>query len=307
MLEVLRVGTRASPLALKQAQIFADQFTSIFPDTTIEFVSLKTTGDIYATQRLSAIGGKGLFTKELEEALLSQKIDVAVHSLKDMATKLPEGLCLAAVLKRDDPRDAFLSNEPYSFRDLPRYSTIGTSSLRREAFTKYWRPDIRVVPLRGNVESRLRKMAEGEADGTFLAVSGLKRISLTHCIREILEPDIMLPAVAQGCIAIQVRECDEHIRENIAKLNDHKTMVEVYCERAFLRELDGSCRTPIAALAQVEGERIALRGAIVRPDGGEIIRQDIQGSMGDYLQLGMEVAKKIQSEHGDRLRTEFRI
>lgn len=307
MAEILRVGTRASPLALKQAQIFVDQYLGYFPNTKIEFVTLRTTGDIYATQRLSAIGGKGLFTKELEEALFDGRIDVAVHSLKDMATRLPEGLSIAAVLPRDDPRDAFLSNGAVSFKDLPRYSTIGTSSLRREAFTKLWRPDIRVIPLRGNVESRLRKMAEGEADGTFLAVSGLNRIALAHCIRETLDPEIMLPAVAQGCIAIQVRDKDTTIHDNVARLNHEKTMFEVYCERAFLRELDGSCKTPIAALAQVEGRELSFRGAVVRPDGGDIIKIQTRGLAKDYLQIGIEMATKIKIQYGERLSKEFRI
>lgn len=307
MIEKLRIGSRASPLALSQAKLVGAAITRIYPQIQLEYISLRTSGDIFNTQRLTTLGGKGLFTKELEEALLASRIDIAVHSLKDMATRLPEQLVIAAVLPREDPRDAFLSNQGTTFKGLPRYSIVGTSSLRREAFSRYWRPDLRVVPLRGNVESRLRKIAGGEADGTFLAVSGLKRVDLSHCINEILDPEEMLPAVAQGCVAIQSHERNEELNQVLESMNDLPTMYAVKCERAFLRELDGSCRTPIAALAEVSGGDLFFRGAVIRPDGGELILEKIKGSADDHLSLGVELAQRIKKNHGDRLQKEFRI
>lgn len=305
--QTLRIGSRASPLAKIQAKNFGNALMKIHPHITVEYVTLRTSGDKFSTQRLSTIGGKGLFTKELEEALLSHEIDLAVHSLKDMATKLPPHLILGAILPREDPRDAFLSQDVHSFLELPRYSVIGTSSLRREAFCRYWRPDLRVIPFRGNVETRLRKLSEGEANGTFLAAAGLKRLALEDSIQEILEPERMLPAVAQGCLAIECCEQDESLVDLLRPLHHEKSFYEVKAERAFLRELDGSCRTPIAALAITEGDQLYLRGAVIRPDGGEIIKEEIRGATNDHTLLGLEIAKKIRVNVGERLQREFRI
>lgn len=303
----IRIGSRASPLAVLQAKRVGDAITVSDPECVIEYVSIRTTGDTLYSVRLSEFGGKGLFTKELEEALLDNRIDVAVHSLKDMSTRPPEALQIAAVLERDDTRDAFVSNGYASFDELPQYAVIGTCSLRREAFSRLLRPDLKIVPFRGNVETRLKKMAAGEADATFLAAVGLQRLGLTACIREIMTPDRMLPAVAQGAISLQCRRDEVRIVELLQTLNHEQSYKEVMAERAFLRELDGSCRTPIAALAQTEGDQIRLEGAVIRPDGSEAFREVTYGPVDEYMKIGSQLGALIRSQIGERFMRDFRI
>jgi hydroxymethylbilane synthase len=256
---------------------------------------------------LADYGGKGLFTKELEEALLDNRIDLAVHSLKDMSTRPPEALLISAVLARDDPRDAFVSNSYASFNDLPQYAVVGTCSLRREAFSRLMRPDLQIVPFRGNVETRLKKMASGEADATFLAAIGLERLGLKACIREIMSTDRMLPAVAQAAVALQCRVDDAPVIALTKPLNHEQSYREVIAERAFLRQLDGSCRTPIAALAITENDQIRLEGAVIRPDGSEIFREVMCGAVDDYVRIGADLGEMIRARIGGRLLRDFRI
>ncbi len=307
MSQKIRIGSRASPLAMIQAHRVGEHLTAQNPDINIEYVKVRTTGDTLYSVRLSEFGGKGLFTKELEEALLDDRIDVAVHSLKDMSTRPPEALLISAVLERNNPCDAFVSNGYARFEDLPQYSVVGTCSLRREAFSRLLRPDLKIVPFRGNVETRLKKMASGEADATFLAATGLERLGLQSCIREVMYPDRMLPAVAQGAISLQCRHDDEVTVHLTSPLNHEKTYYEVMAERAFLRELDGSCRTPIAALAATQGDMICLEGAVIKPDGSEIFREKLQGKVVDYVKIGTDLGQTIRQQIGERLVHDFRI
>lgn len=303
----IRIGSRASPLAVHQAHRAGKAIQMYAPDVTIEYVNIRTTGDTLYAVRLADFGGKGLFTKELEEALRDNRIDLALHSLKDMATRLPDGLPISAVMPRDDPRDAFVSNGYARFSDLPQYAVVGTCSLRREAFSRLMRPDLQIVPFRGNVETRLKKMASGEADATFLAAIGLERLGLKPCIREIMSTERMLPAVAQGAVALQCRADDDVLISLTKPLNHEQSYREVMAERAFLRHLDGSCRTPIAALAITENDQIRLEGAVIRPDGSEIFRDVIYGDVHDYARIGAHLGEIIRTRIGDRLRHDFRI
>jgi hydroxymethylbilane synthase len=291
----IRIGTRGSPLALAQAREVVGRLTHAHKLTegACELVVIKTSGDRIADRPLAEEGGKGLFTKEIEDALLAGSIDLAVHSMKDMPTVLPAGLKIGAALKREDPRDAFISLEYGSLAEVPAGGVIGTSSLRRKAQMLHRRPDLEVVPLRGNVETRLRKLAEGAADGTFLACAGLNRLGLAGHIREPISPEIMLPAVAQGAIAIELRDDDTDTAQLIAPLNDAETALCVAAERAFLARLDGSCRTPIAGLAELSGNVIRFRGEILTPDGKERIATERSGGAAAALRLGEEAAAEL--------------
>jgi hydroxymethylbilane synthase len=256
-------------LALAQAREVRDALTRAnrLPEGSVTIAVIKTTGDQVLDRPLSEIGGKGLFTKEIEEALLADEIDVAVHSMKDMQTVLPDGLVVGAVLKREDPRDAFISLRHGSLAALPPGAVVGTSSLRRKAQLLHVRPDLRVVDFRGNVETRLRKLGEGIAEATFLAVAGLKRLGLEDRITTPISIDDMLPAVAQGAIALEIRAGDEATAECVTALNDPATALAVTAERAFLARLEGSCRTPIAGHSVLEGGRLSFRGELLSTDG----------------------------------------
>lgn len=265
---LLKIGTRGSPLALAQAHETRDRLMAAhgMAAERFEIVVIKTTGDAVQDRSLSEIGGKGLFTKEIEEALLDGSIDIAVHSMKDMPTLLPDGLELSTYLPREDMRDAFISRRFDGIADLPKGAVVGTSSLRRRAQLLARRPDLRVVEFRGNVQTRLRKLDEGVAVATFLACAGLNRLGMEGAAKPIDASD-MLPAVAQGAIGIEQRSGDGAISALLAPLDHGETRLQLAAERAFLAALDGSCRTPIAALAQRVGDRVQLRGEILRPDG----------------------------------------
>ncbi|MGB6321381.1 MAG: hydroxymethylbilane synthase, partial [Xanthobacteraceae bacterium] len=270
---ILRIGSRGSPLALVQAREVASRLAmacGLAPER-IEIKTIRTTGDVIQDRPLAEAGGKGLFTKEIEEALLSGTIDLAVHSSKDMPTFLPAGLVLSAFPPREDPRDAFVSRQAKNLRDLPQGAVVGTASPRRQALVKRLRPDLTIVPLRGNVETRLRKIENGDADATVLALAGLKRLGLVGAATAVLDLDEFLPAVGQGAIGIETRDDDTKARALVEAINDADTATALATERAFLAVLDGSCRTPIAGHARIIDGRLRFRGLIAKTDGSEAL------------------------------------
>lgn len=274
----IRIGSRASKLALAQseevkARLLAAHAHLRPQDITI--VAMTTTGDAIQDKTLNEIGGKGLFTKEIEDALLDGSVDIAVHSMKDMPTQLPNGLILPCLLEREDPRDAFIAHNSVNIDGLPLYAVVGTSSLRRAAQLKAYRNDLEVIPFRGNVQTRLRKLAEGECDATFLAVAGLNRLGMGDCITCPLPTDVCLPAVAQGAIGVECHEDRRDMVELLAAIHHADTMLCVSAERSLLKTLDGSCRTPIAALATRDGDTLSLEALIAKPDGSKIHRRSI--------------------------------
>lgn len=262
-------------------------------DEAVTIHVIKTTGDRVLDRPLSEIGGKGLFTKEIEEALLADEIDVAVHSMKDMQTVLPDGLIIGAVLPREDPRDAFISLRHASFATLPQNAVVGTSSLRRKAQVLHVRPDLRVVDFRGNVQTRLRKLEDGVAEATFLAVAGLKRLGLQERATSPVSTEHMLPAVAQGVIGLEIRAEDEVVGPAVSALNDQKTAWAVAAERAFLARLEGSCRTPIAGYGVIEGQQLYFRGQLLSPDGAKCYDVSRRGDVMEAHDLGLSAADEI--------------
>jgi len=293
----LRIGTRGSPMALYQAGLVRDRLLAAHPGLAADLVPIRTTGDRVQTRLLAEIGGKGLFTKEIEAALLDRRIDLAVHSLKDMETVLPAGLAIGAVLKRDDPRDALVARGG-GLADLPQGARIGTASLRRRAQLLRLRPDLRIEPMRGNVGTRLGKLAAGEADALVLALCGLERLGKADAVSEILEPEVMLPAVAQGALAVECRDADEPVRRLVLPLDDPASAACVMAERAMLAALDGSCRTPIAGLATIRGERLSLEALLLSPDGRAERRDRISGAVGDATRLGGELGARLRAGAG---------
>lgn len=295
-----RIGTRGSPLALAQAYEARGRLAThhdLVPEA-FEIVVIKTTGDRVTDRPLREIGGKGLFTKEIEEALLAGTIDIAVHSMKDMPVEQPRGLVLDTYLPREDVRDAFVSPKGGWLRDLPQGVVVGTSSLRRRAQILCRRPDLRVVEFRGNVQTRLKKLSEGVAEATFLAMAGINRLNLAEVPRTPIDPDEMLPAVAQGAIGIERRGDDARAAELLGPLHDRATGLRLAAERAFLARLDGSCETPIAGLAELEGDRLRLRGEILRTDGSEAIADEITGPASDGAAMGTDLATRLLSRAG---------
>ena len=264
----------------------------------VEIHVIRTTGDAIQDRPLSEVGGKGLFTKEIEQALLDGEIDLAVHSSKDMVTMLPEGLVLAACLEREDPRDVLVSRTAKSIADLPRGATLGTASLRRQAQVKLLRPDINIVPLRGNVGTRLTKISEGVADATILAFAGLKRLGLADAATAILDPQQFLPAVGQGAIGIEIRENDAKTRAYLDAINHAPTLTAVIAERAFLAVLDGSCKTPIAGHATLDGDMLSFRGLIAKPDGSAFFETSRRGKASDAAKLGADAAAELKQRAG---------
>jgi hydroxymethylbilane synthase len=296
----IRIGTRGSPLALAQARQVAARLGAahgLAPEQC-ELVIIKTTGDKITDRPLIEAGGKGLFTKELEEALFAGDIDLAVHSMKDMPAVLPQGLAISAILEREDPRDAFVSLKYASLDAMPAGAVIGTSSPRRQAQVLRARPDLHVVGFRGNVETRLRKLEEGVADATFLACAGLNRLGLSQHITAAMPTDVMLPAVAQGAIGIEIRSDDEATARLIAPLNDAATALCVTAERAYLAQLEGSCRTPIAGLAELDGNALRVRGEILTPNGVHAYVATHTGSAQEAMRLGEAVAAELLHQAG---------
>lgn len=294
----LRIGTRGSPLALAQAEETRNRLMAAhgLPAGAFEIVVIRTTGDRVQDRPLKELGGKGLFTREIEEALGSGAIDIAVHSMKDMPVLQPEGLALDCFLPREDVRDAFVSPVAGRLADLPEGATVGSSSLRRRAQLKLRRPDLTVVEFRGNVQTRMRKLEEGVAAATFLAMAGLNRLGLSAVARSAIDPAEMLPAVAQGAIGVERREDDAGTAALLAAIADRPTALRLAAERAFLAGLDGSCETPIAGLAVIEGDELWLRGEILRPDGSESIAGEARGALGRGADVGRGLAERLLTQ-----------
>jgi hydroxymethylbilane synthase len=296
----LRIGTRGSPLALWQAHEVLRSLMAAFalPEAAFEVAVIKVMGDQVQDKSLREIGGKGLFTREIEEALLAGSIDIAVHSMKDMPTVQPEGLLLDCYLPRADVRDAFVSLAYASIADLPRGAVVGSSSLRRRAQLALRRPDLKLVEFRGNVQTRLRKLEEGVADATFLAMAGLTRLGMADVARSAIDPDQMLPAVAQGAIGVERRADDEVAAMLLAAIHHGPTGHRIAAERAFLARLDGSCQTPIAGLAEIRDDTLLLRGEILRPDGSAAISGHREGSLQDGPAMGADLAQELLDRAG---------
>lgn len=296
----LKIGTRGSPLALAQAHETRDRLRGAFdlPAEAFEIVVIKTTGDRVLDRPLKEIGGKGLFTREIEDALLAGEIDIAVHSMKDMPTLQPEGLLLDCYLPREDVRDAFVSPGFATLEDLPQGATVGSSSLRRRAQLALRRPDLKLVEFRGNVQTRMRKLEEGVALATFLAMAGLNRLGMAHVARSAIAPEDMLPAVAQGAIGVERRSGDSRAAEMLAAIHDGETGLRLAAERSFLSRLDGSCQTPIAGLAVIQDGALWLRGEILRPDGSEAVRGERCGGLIDGARIGTDLAAELLSRAG---------
>lgn len=294
----LRIGTRGSPLALVQAHTVRARLAVVLgvAEEAIELVIIRTTGDAIQDRPLADAGGKGLFTKEIEEALLDGRIDLAVHSAKDVPTFLPDGLMLAACLEREDPRDVFISRKAGSLADLPQGASLGTTSPRRQAIAKRMRPDLRIVPLRGNVETRLRKLESGEMDATILALAGLKRLGLERHATQIMDVHEFLPAAGQGAIAIEIRESDLRTREILARIDHADTSTALACERAFLGVLDGSCKTPIGGYAEISDDTIHLRCLLAHLDGNPSIAHELRGARADAAKIGTEAGQYVKRE-----------
>lgn len=298
----LRIGTRGSPMALHQAQLVRDRLRAVHPelaaDGALELVPIRTTGDRVQTRLLAEIGGKGLFTKEIEEALFDERIDLAVHSLKDMETVLPASLAIGVVLKRDDPRDVLVGRTALTLAGLPEGARVGTASLRRRAQLLRMRPDLAIVPIRGNVNTRLAKLDAGEVDGLVLALCGLERLGKQDRIGEILDVGVMLPAVAQGALAVECRTLDDRMRALLAPLHDEPSAACVLAERSMLAALDGSCRTPIAGLATIDGEQLSLDALLLSADGSAERRGSLAGPVADAAAIGTALGEQLRRDAG---------
>ncbi|OFX01519.1 MAG: hydroxymethylbilane synthase [Alphaproteobacteria bacterium RIFCSPHIGHO2_12_FULL_66_14] len=304
---LLRLGTRGSKLALTQTGLVRDALAKAVPALAapgaIEIVAIRTTGDVIQDRPLSEAGGKGLFVKEIEEALLQRRIDAAVHSMKDMPTAQPPGLAISAFLPREDARDVLIAGEVTRIPDLPKGAIVGTSALRRKALLLHQRPDLEVVTLRGNVETRLAKREAGVVAATLLALAGLKRLGMAHVGTPVPEDD-MLPAVGQGAVCIECREDDARTRGWLAAINHAATATCVSAEHAMLTVLDGSCRTPIAGHAILTGDSLHLRGLIARPDGSEVIATERHGRAGDAVAMGRDTGEELKRRGGPGFFTE---
>jgi hydroxymethylbilane synthase len=297
----LRIGTRGSPMALAQTDLVRRRLLAAHAELAtagVEIVTIRTTGDRVQDRRLAEVGGKGLFAKEIDEALLDRRVDLAVHSLKDLETRLPDGVEIACILPRDDPRDAFLSPRASSLAALPPGAVVGTASLRRQAQLLRRRPDLTVVPLRGNVNTRIRKLEAGEVDATLLALCGLQRIGLADRATEILPREVMLPAVGQGALAVECRAGDEAVRRLLAPLDDAVSAACAAAERAMLAVLDGSCHTPIAGLAEAANDRLVIEGLLMTPDGGSAIRVSHSGLIANATAIGTALGEELRRRGG---------
>jgi hydroxymethylbilane synthase len=296
----LKIGTRGSPLALYQARETRSRLMAAhgYAEDDIKIVVITTTGDRVRDRPLSEIGGKGLFTKEIEEALMAGDIHLAVHSMKDMPAVLPEGLMMAALLPREDVRDAFMSPVAKTIAELPQGAVVGSSSVRRTAQLLRLRPDLQTVQFRGNVETRLRKLEEGVAQATFLACAGLKRLGMADKITSAVPIDMMLPAVAQGAIGIETRTDDDKTRSLLAAINHRDTQIAVDCERAFLAALDGSCRTPLAGHATLQDGQLAFRGHALTLDGKHCFETTRTGALADAARMGADAGNEVKARGG---------
>jgi hydroxymethylbilane synthase len=287
----LKIGTRGSQLALFQANWVKDQLSHAHPGLNVTLIKIKTTGDKIQDVPLAKIGGKGLFVKEIEESLLQKKIDIAVHSIKDVPTEFPEGLHLSVITKREDPRDVFISREGWTLKDLPQGAKIGTSSLRRQAQLLHFRNDLELIPLRGNLDTRLKKLKTMNLDGIVLALAGVRRLGLEERITEIIPVETSLPAVGQGALGIETRMNSREVEDQIRFLNDRDSAIAITAERAFLKKLEGGCQVPIAAYARSVGKTLYVDGLVGAIDGRRLIKHSVEGSVENAEPLGIELAE----------------
>ncbi len=295
----IKIATRKSPLALWQAEEVARQLKQHYPELDIELVKMVSKGDKILDAPLAKVGGKGLFVKELEQAMLDGEADIAVHSMKDVPMEFPEGLHLPVIMEREDPTDAFVSNTYNSLDDLPANARIGSSSLRRQLQIKEIMPDAEMLNLRGNVNSRLQKLDDGQFDAIILASAGLIRLEFEQRIRQRIPPEQSLPSVGQGAVGIECRVNDERIESLIAPLNHADTHTRLTAERAMNHRLNGGCQVPIAGYATLDGDMLYLRGLVGRPDGSEVVRGDIRGARGDAAELGRQLAEQLLADGAD--------
>ena len=301
----LVVGTRGSPLALWQAEWVQQQLREIAPQLSVELQRIKTSGDKILDVPLAKIGGKGLFVKEIEEALLRGEIDLAVHSMKDVPTALPDGLGILCVPARENPQDVLVSRQGQTLEQLPTGARIGTSSLRRQAQLLRRRPDFHISMLRGNLDTRLRKVREGEFDAIVLAAAGLRRMGWVNQVTEYLAPEVSLPAIGQGALAIEGRTSDSFVRDLLQPLDDPPTRTAVTAERALLDRLEGGCQVPIGAHATITGDRLALDALVASVDGRRVVRDRIEGPVSDARDLGLHLAERLLSQGGDEILKEI--
>ena len=287
----LRIGTRGSQLALYQANWVRERLVHVHPDLKVTLVIIKTTGDKIQDAPLAKIGGKGLFVKEIEEALIQKRVALAVHSIKDVPTELPEELHLSAITTREDPRDVFISKDGKKLRELQQGAKIGTSSLRRQAQLLHFRSDLELIPLRGNLDTRLNKLEKMNLDGIILAMAGVKRLGFESRITEIIPPEISLPAIGQGALGIETRKGDKEVEEQIHFLNDPTTAIAVSAERAFLKKMEGGCQVPIAAFARIIDSTIHIHGLVGTIDGKRLIKHHMEGPIDQAESLGTELAE----------------
>ncbi len=297
----LRIATRGSPLALWQAEHVRARLEALHPQLKVSLLTMKTRGDKLLDAPLAKVGGKGLFVKELEAGLLDGRADLAVHSLKDVPVHFPDGLELALVMEREDPRDAFVSNSYDSLSAMPAGSLVGTSSLRRQTQIRGRYPELEVDWLRGNVNTRLAKLDAGDFDAIILAASGLQRLGFSERIRAAIPPEECLPAIGQGVLGIEIRSDDEELRELIAPLAHADTTLRVTAERALNQTLNGGCQVPIAGYAVLEQDQLYLRGLVGEPDGSEILRAEVRGSSAEAHELGVELARQLLAQGADRI------
>lgn len=292
----IRIATRKSPLAMWQAEFVKDALEQAHPGLSVELVPMVTKGDVILDTPLAKVGGKGLFVKELEVAMLEGRADIAVHSMKDVPVEFPDGLGLVTICEREDPRDAFVSNHYDSIADLPAGAVVGTSSLRRQCQLRAQRPDLVVKDLRGNVNTRLRKLDDGEFDAIILACAGLMRLKMHDRIRSAIAPETSLPAVGQGAVGIECRLDDTRVRTLLDALNHTPTAIRVLCERAMNNRLQGGCQVPIGSYSELEGDQIWLRALVGEPDGSKIVQGEIRGPIADAEALGTELANQLLAQ-----------
>lgn len=297
----IKIGTRGSKLALTQTNSVVESLKKVAPEIQPEICIIKTSGDIMQDVSLLQIGGQGVFVKEIEEALLSGSIDLAVHSMKDVPGEIPEDLTFAAILPREDVRDVLVTRGKIKFEFLPRGAKIGTGSLRRGAQIKSFMPDVEIVPLRGNIDTRLKKIETEDLTGVILAAAGMKRLGYVQTISQFLPVELMLPAVGQGALGLQVRKKDTQLADYCARLNHPKTAAEVTAERSYLKALGGGCRLPIAAYGLMEGKRLTLEGLVAAPNGTSVIRDKVWGEAHEAEELGRKLADMIMEKGGKKL------
>lgn len=300
-MNLLKIATRQSPLALWQAEHIKARLQALHPGLAVELVKFVTQGDKILDTPLAKIGGKGLFVKELENALLNGRADLAVHSMKDVPMDLPDNLTLAVICERENPFDAFVSNQYLTLDDLPQGARLGTSSLRRKSQIQAYRPDLTIIDLRGNVGTRLGKLDAGEYDAIILATAGLKRLQLESRIRQILPPELSLPAVGQGALGLECRSNDQAVLKLIAPLSDPATSICIKAERAFNRTLQGGCQVPIASFAVLENNQLTMQGRVGSPDGQQLLKAEISGAPEQAEQLGQQLAQRLLEQGAGEL------